>query len=253
MATTKEFEQKRAAELDKRSVALKETQQLIDDTMSDVKWKEGKGRKGRAYFVYDDPVYDKKTETTKLVKTIGNGINIDAKHGGAHNIKFLKDLVGEDAFSDMLSGARPIDLDINKRAVKYNIELGIKYARNAIKDFDSRPYDVRRVAVDMFYNVGGNLPRRMPSFIDALDRGNYYEASMELKHKNPYGKKGKAVDMDTTNYFDQTTGRGKLNFEALNLYREEKPKTKELSEGVVLSEGKKMGEIIFNFPDNFGQ
>ena len=251
MATTKEYEVMRTKELAERERIQKETEQLIQDTMNEVKWKEGKGKDGKDYYVYEDKVYDKAKKKYKYVKTIGNGINIDSRHGGDHNIRFLKKLVGEDAFQDLLSGKRPISLDVNKRAVRYNIELGIKYARNAIEPFDKYDYEIRKVVTDMFFNMGGNLPNKMPSFIEALDEGRVYDASMELKYKNPFGKKGKAVDMNTTGYFDQTTGRGKLNFEVLNKFPNFIEQVTE--EGVDISQGSNPNEAIFTFPQGFGQ
>lgn len=247
MATTNEYVYNRSKELADRERIQKETEQLIQDTMKEVKWKEGKGKDGNDYYVYEDKVYDKAKDEYKYVKTIGNGINIDSRHGGDHNIRFLKNLVGEDAFGELLSGKRPISLDVNKRAVRYNIELGIKYARNAIEPFDRYDYEIRKVVTDMFYNMGGNVPKKMPSFIEALDQGRVYDASLELKHKNPFGKKGKPVDMDTTNYFDQTTGRGKLNFEVLNQFPNFIEEVTE--EGVDISQGSNPNEAIFTFPE----
>mgnify|MGYP003119955954 CR=1 FL=1 len=193
MATTNEYVYNRSKQLADRERIQKETEQLIQDTMKEVKWKEGKGLNGNDYYVYLDKVYDKAKDEYKYVKTIGNGINIDAKHGGDHNIRFLKNLVGEDAFEELLSGKRPISLDVNKRAVRYNIELGIKYARNAIEPFDRY----------------------------------------------------------TTNYFDQTTGRGKLNFEVLNQFPNFIEEVTE--EGVDISQGSNPNEAIFTFPEGFGQ
>ena len=245
MPDTKEFETQRVQQMEDKNRVASETQQLIEDTMKEVQWKEGTGKDGKHYYAYDDKVKDKSTGKVKSIRTIGNGINMDEEH----NRRFLIDLVGEDAFQDMYSGRRPIDMSVNKAAVRYNIQLSLKHAKNAVNNFDSLPYDARLVTTDMFYNVGGNLPKKMPSFINALNRGELVEASMELKHKNPYGKKDKPVDMDTTNYYDQTTGRGKYNFEILNAYKKPKQKkSKVIKDGIIISEGKKEGEIIFNFP-----
>ena len=92
----------------------------------------------------------------------------------------------------------------------------------------------------LFFKIQTNPP--FPIFL--LD-------PFSLKYKNPFGKKGKAVDMNTTGYFDQTTGRGKLNFEVLNKFPNFIEQVTE--EGVDISQGSNPNEAIFTFPQGFGQ
>ena len=197
-----------------------EEQALRIDALKHIKEKEGNGKKGRPFYAYDDDTG---------ARTIGYGLNIDEPH----NREWLISKVGEEEFKNLYDGITQIDPIIAEQGTIYNINIAFDEARKDLDSYDKKPYDVKKVVLDMYYNIGGGIDDEdsMPKFIEAIDKNDYYSASQELKYNNPT-----EGNMSLTGYYTSTGDRARENYAVLEAY----PKIEKTDNG-----------LMFHFHDKF--
>lgn len=127
--------------------------------------------------------------------TIGIGFNLDSNI----NQQFLSK-VGID-LSDLLRG-QPLTDDQIKVLYDFSIRVATKDAESLVSNFHSQPEVVQRILIDMSFNMGRNKLSKFRGMINAVERGDYRQAAMEMKFQN--GKDGRL-----TPWYTQTGNRSK--------------------------------------------
>lgn len=78
-----------------------------------------------------------------------------------------------------------ITRDVGRRAMMEDLALNEPLLQQNIKNYDSLPDSAKIVLRDILYNVGqGNLFRKSPKFMTALNSGNYEEAARQMDWDN---------------------------------------------------------------------
>ena len=199
---------------------LREEKLLRLDALEHIKKKEGNGVKGRPFYAYDDDTG---------ARTIGYGMNIDEEH----NREWMIGKVGEEEFQNLYDGLSQISPELAELGTIYNIDIAFDEARKDLKAYDKKPYDVKKVVLDMYYNIGGGINDEdsMPKFIEAIDKNDYYQASQDLKYNNPT-----EGNMSLTGYYTSTGDRARENYAVLEAY----PRIEETDDG-----------LMFHFHDKY--
>lgn len=129
------------------------------------------------------------------IPTIGIGFNLNEKH----NQEILRKL-GID-INEVLSGKPLTDKQIR---ILYNFSLKSAYkdAESLVKNFKQQPKEVKKILIDMAFNLGKPRLSKFKGMLNAVERGDYKKAALEMMYTN--GKSGA-----TTPWYNQTKGRAK--------------------------------------------
>lgn len=132
---------------------------------------------------------------TKGHPTIGIGFNLDSET----NQQFLKK-IGIN-INDLLNGD-PLTDDQIRTLYEFSIKIAIEDVKSLIKNFDDQPEQVKRILIDMSFNMGKPRLSKFKGMLSAIENGDYQKAALEMKYKN--GRDG-----SLTPWYTQTGNRSK--------------------------------------------
>ena len=96
-----------------------------------------------------------------------------------------------------------------------------RQAASLVFNFTELPEDVQEVLTDLTFNMGyGTVNEEFPSFLNAIEEGDYPMAMAHLKYRNPDSLGLKASHKDDTgdeysNYYKTHTTRGVYNLDKI--------------------------------------
>lgn len=127
--------------------------------------------------------------------TIGIGFNLDS----SINQQFLQ-RIGID-INELLNG-KPLTDDQIKLLYDFSLKLAIRDAKSLLSNFDSQPEKVKRILIDMSFNMGRSKLSQFKGMLSAIENGDYQKAALEMKFQN--GRNG-----SLTPWYTQTGNRSK--------------------------------------------
>jgi lysozyme len=140
----------------------------LDDIYNFIKANEGSSGK-----IYKDPAGN---------LAIGIGFNIDRPFAK----KWFQQL-GID-YNAARNGSKILTDDEIKKLFQRDAELALLNAKKFVSNFDSLPYDVKLVLIDMSFNLGENRLSKFIKLKNALEKNDFQEAAKEMKNSKWYNQ-----------------------------------------------------------------
>lgn len=133
-------------------------------------------------------------DPSKKNMAIGVGFNLDRPMS-----KGLIEGMGLN-YAQVRSGKQVLTENQVKQLFAYDLNLATTNARNFVNNFNSLPYNMKKVLIDMSYNMGENKLGTFQKLKKALERNDFVSAANEIKNSKWYA---------------QTKGRGKQAVEMI--------------------------------------
>lgn len=124
-------------------------------------------------YIKDNEGYsDKPYRDTKGKRTIGYGFNLD----DSSNQQLAKNL--------NITFDRPIDTPTADRLFKHKAMQAEDDVKSLDPDYDNRPPQVKKVLLDMAYNMGRTSLSGFKDFFEALNNNDYHAAAKAIQHSD---------------------------------------------------------------------
>ena len=137
---------------------------------------EAAGRPGRPGYAYTDYVKDR-NGIQQAIPTIGYGFNLNRKDAVLRIKNLLK---GNQTLRGILDGKQPLDREQMLSLSEPIIQGCMQYARQAIPNFHEQPEEVKKILVDMIYQLGPSRFNKFIEFRRFIIKKNYKKAAAEL-------------------------------------------------------------------------
>lgn len=108
---------------------------------------------------------------------IGIGFNLEEPH----NKQFLKSINID--INDVLRGKKLTDNQI-KMMYNFSLKHAYKDVVKLLPNFKQQPKEVKKILIDMSFNMGYNGLRNFKGMIKAIENGDYQKAALEMKYTN---------------------------------------------------------------------